>query len=98
MDHDPEVPRRKRETLLTLMLTALFSGAILFFLILVSGGFFIFVVACVFSIALVGLMHYVLWGHALSREVAGEREAEESRARWDAEEEQARFWDRPPRY
>ena len=98
MDHDPEAPRRRRETLLTLMLTAVFSGGILFFLILVSGGFFVFVIACVFVIALVGLMHYVLWGHALSREVAGEREEEESRARWEAEEEQGPFWDRPPRY
>ncbi len=98
MDHDSEAPRRKRETLLTLMLTAVLSGGILFFLILISGGFFIFVVACVFAIALVGLLHYMLWGQALSREVAGEREAAESQARWEAEEEQGRFWDRPPRY
>lgn len=98
MDHDYDAPRRKRETILTLMLTAVLSGGILFFLILISGGFFIFVVACVFAIALVGLMHYLLWGQALSREVAGEREAEESRARWEAGEEQGRFWDRPPGY
>lgn len=98
MSYDPEPPRRRRETLITLMLTAVISGGILFFLILVSGGFFLFVVACVFAIALVGLFHYLLWGHALTREVAGEREAEESRARWEAEEEQGRFWDRPPGY
>ena len=98
MEHDPNVTRRNRETLLTLMLTALFAGGILFFLVLVSGGFFVFVVAVVFAIALVGLLHYALWGHALSQEVAGEREDEEARARWEAENEQGRFWDRPRRF
>jgi len=98
MDHDPNAPHRNRETMLTLLLTAVFAGGILFFLVLVSGGFFAFVMAGVFAIALVGLLHYALWGHALSQEVAGEREAEENRARWEAEEEQGRFWDRPPRY
>jgi hypothetical protein len=98
MEPDPNAPHRNRETILTLMLTALFAGGILFFLILVSGGFFVFVVACVFAIALIGLLHYVLWGYTLSQEVAGEREEEEAQARWEADQEQGHFWDRPRRY
>jgi hypothetical protein len=87
MDHDEQASRGRRETLLTLMLAAVFSGGVLFFLILVSGGFFLYVVASVFAIALVGLFHYALWGQALTQEVAGEREALESRERWEAEEQ-----------
>jgi hypothetical protein len=98
MEPEPNPSRRNRETFLTLTLTALFSGGILFFLVLVSGGFFVFVVAGVFAIALVGLLHYALWGHALSQQVAGEREDADAQARWEAEEEQGRFWDRPRRY
>jgi len=97
MDPEPNEPRRRRETILTLGLTAGFAGSILLFLVLVSGGFFVYVIAAVFTIAMIGLLHYALWGHALTQEVAGEREEEESRARWEAEQE-GRFWDRPPRY
>jgi hypothetical protein len=98
MEPDPDAPRRRRETLLTFLLAAVFAAGILFFLVLVSGGFFVFVMAVVFAITLVGLLHYALWGHALTQEVAGEREEAEERARWEADEEQGPFWDRPPRY
>ena len=98
MEPEPSPSRRHRETLLTLMLTALLAGGILFFLVLISGGFFVFVVAVVFAMALVGLLHYALWGHALSQEVAGEREEEEARARWETDNEQGHFWDRPRRF
>jgi polyferredoxin len=98
MDHDPDAPRRRRETLLTFLLATVFAGGILFFLVLVSGGFFVFVMAVVFAITLVGLLHYALWGYALTQEVAGEREEAEERARWETDEEQGPFWDRPPRY
>lgn len=96
MEPDPNAPRKKRETFLMLILTIGFASSVLFFLVLVSGGFFVYVLASVFAIALVGLLHYALWGHALTQEVAGEREEEESRARWEAEQG-GRFWERPPR-
>src|SRR5262245_31823771 len=87
MDHDDEPRRPPRETLLTLMLTALFGGAFLFFLIIVGGTVFLYVLIAVAAIAAVGLVHYVLWGQALSREVAGEREEAEARARQEADEQ-----------
>jgi hypothetical protein len=98
MEHDPNTARRNRETILTLAMTALLAGGILFFLVLVSGGFFVFVVAAVLAIALVGLLHYLLWGYNLSQEVASEQEQAETRAQADAQEDQERFWDRPRRY
>jgi hypothetical protein len=69
----------ERGTLLTLMLTLLGGGGIVVFLVLVSGGFFGYVIAAVIAIGLVGYVHYLLWGQALTREVAGEREAEEEK-------------------
>jgi hypothetical protein len=98
MEPDPNAERSNRETILTLMLTALLAGGVFFFLILLSGGLLVFLAAAVFAIALVGLLHYVLWGHTLSQEVAGEREEAEARERWEADEDQGQFWERPRRY
>jgi hypothetical protein len=67
--------------MLTLMLTLLGGGGILFFLVLVSGGFFGYVIAAVIAIALVGYVHYRLWGQAMTQQVSGEREMEEERER-----------------
>jgi hypothetical protein len=98
MEPDPNARGRNRETILTLMLTALLAGAIFFFLIVLSGGLLVFLAAAVFAIALVGLLHYVLWGYTLSQEVAGDREEEEVRMREAAENDQGEFWERPRHY
>jgi hypothetical protein len=81
MDPIPDPAAGPRGTLLTLMLTLLGGGGILFFLVLVSGGFFGYVIAAVLAIALVGYVHYQLWGAAMTREVSGERAAREARER-----------------
>jgi hypothetical protein len=85
MDPHPDTPQSNRETLLTLMLAILFGGGFLFFLILISGGFFLYVLAAVASITVVGYLHYLLWGEALTHEVAGEREEEELKERLDGD-------------
>jgi hypothetical protein len=98
MEPDPDLRKGNRETVLTLMLTATLAGGVFFFLILLSGGLLVYLAAAVFGIALIGLLHYALWGHALSQEVAGEREEEEARGRWQADEDRRQFWERPRRY
>jgi hypothetical protein len=70
--HDPPEPAR-RETLLTVVLTGLVAGGGLLFLIMVSGGFFFYVVLTVSVIIGLGFFHYVLWGYALTQEVADEQ-------------------------
>jgi hypothetical protein len=67
--------------MLTLILTLLGGVGILFFLVLVSGGFFGYVIAAVVAIALVGYIHYRLWGQAMTQQVSGEREMQEERER-----------------
>ena len=81
MNPIPDPAATQRGTLLTLMLTLLGGGGILFFLVLVSGGFFGYVIAAVIAIALVGYVHYQLWGAAMTREVSGEREAQQEQER-----------------
>jgi hypothetical protein len=67
--------------MLTLILTLLGGVGILFFLVLVSGGFFGYVIAAVLAIALVGYVHYRLWGQSMTQQVSGEREVQEEQER-----------------
>jgi hypothetical protein len=67
----PGSPRR--ETLLTVVLTGLGAMGFLFFLILISGGFFFWVLVAVAAMVGLGFFHYVLWGYALTQEVAEEQ-------------------------
>ncbi len=79
--------QQRRETFLTIFLTVMALAAILFFLILVTIGFFLYVLIGLAVIAVVGFFHYLLWGRLFSQEVAGEREEEEVRARAEADGE-----------
>jgi hypothetical protein len=84
MDHDTRPPRR--QTFLTVFLALLLGTFALVVLVLVSGGFFLYVIYLALAIAGIAMIHYVLWGRALSREVAGEREEEQLRQRAEAED------------
>ena len=77
--------RRRRETFLGLLLAVFLGGGFALFLILVTGGFFLYVLLAVAVIGMVGWVHYLLWGRALTQEVAGEREEDEARERWEDE-------------
>jgi len=72
--HDNHRPTPPRETMLTLLLTALGAGAFLVFLILISGGFFFYVVLAAAAITGLGFFHYLLWGYAMTRDVTAERD------------------------
>jgi hypothetical protein len=78
----PEEPRR--ESVLPLMLSIVSLGGILLFLIVVSGGFFLYVLAGVCALLFVGLLHYLLWGASMHQQTEGDRE--EERLREETEE------------
>jgi fatty acid desaturase len=85
MDHNYSQDQQQRHALLAVFLTVL---GVLFFgvvLVLLSGGFFMYVVLLPAAIFLMGLLHYVLWGRAFTEEVAGEREEEQLRQRAQAD-------------
>ena len=84
MDHEPRPPRR--QTFLTVFLALLLGAFALLVLILVSGGFFLYVIYLALAVAGLALIHYVLWGRAMSRSVAGEREEEQLRQRAAADD------------
>jgi hypothetical protein len=86
MNPTPDSPRQRRETFLSFFLALFFGCGFLLFMIVVTGGFFLYVIIAVVVIGIVGYLHYLLWGHALTQEVAGEREEEEARERWENEQ------------
>jgi fatty acid desaturase len=83
IDENHKVSSR-RETMLTIVLTALAAGGFFLFMVLVSGFFFFYVGLVVGSITLLGLFHYLVWGRAMTQEVQEEqaREAAFLDAEW----------------
>jgi hypothetical protein len=80
--HPDNLPSpRDRGTYLGMMLTVLALGFFVLVLIFISGGFFLYVVEITAGIFLVSLVHWAVWGRALSQSVAGEREEEQLRQR-----------------
>jgi hypothetical protein len=76
MENDePRRPNRMRENAVILTLV-LFSGAVfLFFLDLISLGLFTNAIGVGAAVLAVGCFHYLVWGRAMTEEVAAEREA-----------------------
>jgi hypothetical protein len=87
MDQDDayERYRQRREGMLTIMLTGVAVGGFLLFMILVTGGFFFYVLLGVGVIAALGVVNYLLWGRSMMQATAGEREEEEAKARDEQE-------------
>jgi hypothetical protein len=67
-------------SLLPLVLTGLAATGFVLFLAVITGGWFLFVVATVAGLFLFGLCHYWLWGHALTQQLADEQLANEAAA------------------
>ena len=59
---------------LVFMLVALLALALFIVLNILSMGAFTWVIAITLVIATVGSLHYLLWGHDLTQQVADERE------------------------
>ncbi len=85
MDDHPS--SRGRETFLTIFLVIVFGGAFVFFLDFISMGIVSVVFKVIIGMTVIGSIHYLLWGHSLSQEVAGEREEYELQQRLQAEKD-----------
>ncbi|MGF1580667.1 MAG: hypothetical protein ACFCD0_14995 [Gemmataceae bacterium] len=68
---------------LGIFLTVLFGGGFVVFLMLVSGGFFLYVGFAGIAIALLGGLHYITWGRSMSQEAAVERAQQEANRRFE---------------
>jgi Flp pilus assembly protein TadB len=72
MENTPR--KRGNETLLAFVLLAILAGAFFFFLNFATLGVFSYMIVAIVGVAALGFFHYVVWGYALSKQVAGERE------------------------
>src|SRR5262249_36258317 len=81
MDHD-ELQRyqQRRESLLTILLTGTAGMAFFLFLVMVTSGFFLYVLLAVSGVAGLAFLNYLLLGRSMMRDPGGEREEEELRA------------------
>ncbi len=82
MHFDTE-PHQRREIVVTAVFALLFGGGIFCFALLIAGEIVIPLLLAVTAMAVVGGLHYVLWGRAMSQERA--------RRRFDAELEDYSF-------
>ncbi len=79
MEFDESLPPPDhRSSLLTVMLTLIGGSLFLVILFITCGGFIIPIGAIVAGVAVIGVIHYLLWGHSLSEAVADEREQHEA--------------------
>jgi hypothetical protein len=86
MDSNATPDQDRRESFLTIFLTALGLFFFLMVLVLISDGIFLYVVLVVGGIVLYGMIHYLLWGRLMSQATAGESEEEILRMRAVAEQ------------
>jgi hypothetical protein len=75
MEPEHRTPNRTRENAVILMLSLFVGGILLFFLDLVSMGVFTYALGVGGAIFLLGCFHYLLWGRAMTEQVAEERQA-----------------------
>jgi hypothetical protein len=87
MQPDYKAEGQRREAMLAVMLAVL--GGV-FALVLLTGGFLLYLLLAAAGVAVLGGLHYLLWGRLMSEETAGEREEAELRDRAELQE-----WDLP---
>jgi hypothetical protein len=80
-DDDYTTYQRRRQTFLTVLLAGIVLFGLCFVFTILTGGFLIYILAVVAVAGLVGGLHYLLWGRAMTEETAGEREELETQDR-----------------
>jgi len=85
MSYDDESYQQRRLTCLPVMLSVMFGSFFILLMILITGGWFIYLLATVAGISLFGMFHWVVWGRALSQSLAGEIEEERRRQQDEAD-------------
>ena len=74
-ENEPDPSSRSRENMLAVSLVILVGGMIGFYLYLITLGIVVNVLAAGGLFALLGVLHYYVWGRSFSNEVAEERDA-----------------------
>jgi hypothetical protein len=76
----PWEPRMEQEparsSFLAIVLTLMVLGMIFTFFVIITGGFFLYVLALCLGFGVFGYLHYLLWGRSLTRNVETGQETE----------------------
>jgi hypothetical protein len=72
-----------RNTFLAIVLSLLVVGGFSVFFMIITGGFFIYMLGVIAGVVALGYVNYLLWGRSLSREVTAQQEEEEARGGHD---------------
>jgi Flp pilus assembly protein TadB len=83
--NDPQEERKRRSAFLSVLLALLATLACVVFLVLLTGGLFLYVVFAAAGMLGFAGLHYLMWGRALSQALS--REMEEERLLQRAREE-----------
>jgi fatty acid desaturase len=78
VEGENQEPDERRAAFLSVMLTVMVGSVFVFLLFVTCGGLLVYIVAVLAGITVFGLIHYLLWGHSLSEEVAVEGEEEKN--------------------
>lgn len=68
-----------RQGCMMFSVAAVFASVLVIGMVLITGGWFIYVIGVAAAIAIFVGLHYFLWGYFLTQYLAGEREEEELR-------------------
>jgi hypothetical protein len=92
MEDPYQEQRESRTTLLIAAMAVLFALPCFGLLIVLTDGYILALLGVLLILGVVAGAHYLLWGRAMARNTAGEREEEEMRESMEPNE-----WDVPPR-
>jgi hypothetical protein len=93
--NDEHMPgRSSRENVLAIALAVIIGSGFLVFLLIVTGGLLLQILAAIIILGSLGWLHFLLWGRSFKDQTAGEREEAELRDKLETKE-----WDLPgPRH
>ncbi len=83
-ENDQPSSSSARATMLGIMLAIVLGGGAVVYCTIIMGPFFFGLLGVIAAIAVLGCVHYFLWGRSMDRQVAGEREEQKLQA--DVEE------------
>lgn len=95
MNDDDMRVREQRSVFLSAVLTVICGSGAFALSVLLCGGLSIYMLAVIGGLVVLGYLHYLLWGHALSQEVSGEPQPDASAGEWEDEEWR---WEEPHRH
>jgi hypothetical protein len=85
MSYDEESYQQRRLSCLPVMLSVMFGSFFMLLLVLITGGWFLYMLGVLAGVTLFAMFHWVVWGRALTQSLSREIEEERRRQQEDAD-------------